>query len=196
MDGLLQYLRQSLRLLAKQPRAVLVIVITLALGIGATTAVFSVVNSALLKPLPYPGADHIVMLVQQTLKSSTSGSSIAPANFIDIRDNNEAFELVAAYVGLTKIVTGIEEAESLNGIAASASLFPLLGVNARLGRTFIPEEDRENAETVVVSSNNLWHRRFKGGANIVNKSLNLDTLLYTVLGIMTSGIVFPLRKEF
>jgi putative ABC transport system permease protein len=196
MDGLLQDLRLSLRLLAKQPRAVLVIVITLALGIGATTAVFSVVNSALLKPLPYQGADQIVMLVQQKLKNSTPESSIAPANFIDIRDNNEAFELVAAHVGLTKIVTGTDEAESLNGIAASASLFLLLGVNAQIGRTFSPEEDKENAEPVVVISNSLWHRRFKGDASILNKSLNLDGRLYTVVGIMPSGFDFPKETDF
>lgn len=196
MDGLLQDLRQSLRLLTKQPRAVLVIVITLALGIGATTAVFSVVNSALLKPLPYQGADQIVMLMQQKMKNSTPESSIAPANFIDIRDNNEAFDQVAAHVGLTKIVTGTDEPESLNGIAASASLFPLLGVTAQIGRTFSSEEDRENAEPVVVISNNMWHRRFKGDASILNKSLNLDGRLYTVVGIMPSGFDYPKETDF
>ena len=196
MDGLLQDLRHSFHVLRKQPRAVLVVVITLALGIGANTAVFSVVNSALLQPLPYKDADRIVAVVHQKLKSTTSESSLAPANFIDIRDNNEAFDLIAAHVGLTKIVTGTDEAESLNGIAASASLFPLLGVNAQIGRTFSPEEDKEKGEPVVVISHSLWHRHFKGSVSILDRTINLDGRLYTVVGVMPSGFDFPKDVDF
>ncbi len=196
MDFLLQDLRYSFRLLAKQPKSTLVIVITLALGIGATTAVFSVVNAALLSPPPYKGADRIVALAQQKLESNLHESSLAPANFIDIRDNNEAFDLLAAHVGLTKIVTGADEAESLNGLAVSASLFPLLGVDAQIGRAFSSEEDKEKAEPVVVISHNLWHRRFKGDMDILSRPINLDGRLYTVVGVMPSGFDFPKEIDF
>lgn len=196
MGGLLHDLHHSFRLLRKQPRAVLVVVITLALGIGANTAVFSVVNSALLRPLPYEAADRIVAVVHQKLKSNTSESSLAPANFIDIRDNNEAFDLIAAHVGLTKIVTGTDEAESLNGIAASASLFPLLGVSPQIGRTFSQEEEKEKGELVVVISHRLWHRHFKGSVSILDRTISLDGRLYMVIGVMPSGFDFPKDVDF
>src|SRR5215216_2168742 len=196
MEILLQDLRYSLRFLRKQPRAVLLIVFTLALGISATTAVFSVVNSALLSPLPYEGADRIVALVQQKVNSGLFETNLAPANFVDIRGNNEAFDLIAGHVGLTKIVTGTDEAESLNGLAASANLFPLLGVNAQIGRTFTPEEDKEKSEPVAVISHDLWHRRFKGDVNILSTPINLDGRVYTVVGVMPPGFNFPKEIDF
>jgi putative ABC transport system permease protein len=142
------------------------------------------------------GEIRIVAVLHQKLKSNASESSMAPANFIDIRDNNEVFDLTAAHVGLTKIVTGTDEAESLNGIAASASLFPLLGVTAQFGRTFSPEEDKEKGEPVVVISRSLWHRHFKGSVSILDTTINLDGRLYTVIGVMPSGFDFPKDIDF
>jgi Acidobacterial duplicated orphan permease len=196
MGGFLQDLRSSFRLLRKPFRTVLIIIITLALGIGATTAVFSIVNAVLLKPLPYQSADRLVTLAQQKLQSNTPESSLAPANFVDIRRNHESFDLIAAYVGLTKILTGSGEAESLNGIAASAELFPLLSASAQIGRAFGPDEDRAQAQPVVIISHNLWQRRFSADEQVLHRAINLDGRLYQVIGVMPAGFDFPKAIDF
>jgi len=196
VNNVLIDLRYGLRSLRKQPRSVVIIVITLGLGISAATAVFSVVNSALLSPLPYKNADRIVTLVQQKLTRGIHETGLAPANFVDIRNNNEAFDLAAAHIGLTRIITGADEPESLNGVATSASLFPLLGVDAQIGRVFSSEEDNEKAEPVVVISDDVWQRRFGGDSNVVNSPINLDGRPYTLVGIMPRGFRFPKEIDF
>ncbi|MCI0490799.1 MAG: ABC transporter permease [Blastocatellia bacterium] len=196
MRGILSDLRHSFRLFKKQPRVLLAVVVTLALGIGATTAAFSIVNSALLTPLPFQDADRIVTIAQTNLKSGAVESNFAPANFRDIRDENDVFDFIAAHVGITKILTGTDEPESLNGISVSADLFRLLGVNASFGRTFDKQQVQQEPTPLVVISHDLWNRRFKGDASILDRSINLDGRAYTVVGVMPSGFDFPQEADF
>jgi putative ABC transport system permease protein len=170
-------------------------VATLALGIGANTAIFSVVNAALLRPLPYPDPDKLVMVWETGVLGTSSRSEVAPANFVDYRDQNRAFEYVAGYYDENANLTGTGEPERVEGQAVSASLFPLLGVEPLLGRAFLPEEDQAGAERVVVLSYGLWQRRFGGDPGIVGQSILLNGRASTVLGVMPRSFRFPGRDD-
>src|SRR5690242_4085880 len=184
MDTLLQDLRYAARLIARNPGFAAIAIITLALGIGANTAIFTVVNAVLLRPLPFSDASRLVMVCE---KSPFPTISTSWENFQDWRDQSHSFVSMEATRGTTITLTNAGEPERLSARMMTAGIFPLLGVNAALGRTFLPEEDKAGAPHVAVLSCGLWQRRFGGSREIRNQSVTLDSVPYTVVGVMPAG---------
>jgi putative ABC transport system permease protein len=186
----MQTLRYAFRMLRKNPGVTLVAVITLALGIGANTAIFSVVNGVLLRPLEYRNPDRLVSLWENV--PGHGRWRAAPANFFDWKKQNTLFEDMAAYGGSAMTLTGAGEPEQLIGTRVSSGYFAVVGVAPVLGRSFFPEEYEPGKGQIVILSHSLWQRRFGGSENIVNNSITLDGTVYTVVGVMPSGI-YPMR---
>jgi putative ABC transport system permease protein len=184
MGTLLQDLRYGARMLRKSPGFTIVAVLTLALGIGANTAIFSVVNGVLLRPLPFRDPSRLVLIAE---KSSFPIISTSYENYLDWRDQSQSFESMEATRAGSVTLTGAGEPERLNVRMATAGLFPMLGINAQIGRTFLPEEDRAGGTPVALLSYGLWQRRFGGSADIIGKTINLDLQPYTIVGILPNG---------
>jgi len=184
MATLLQDLRYAVRLLGKSPGFTAIAILTLALGIGANTAIFTVVNAVLLRPLGFRDPSRIVLVAE---KSAYPTVSTSYQNYVDWRDQSHSFESMEATRGTTITLTGSGEPERLNARMATAPLFSLLGVNAILGRTFLSEEDRAGGAPVVVLGYGLWQRRFGGARDILGRSITLDSQPYTVVGVLPSG---------
>src|SRR5262245_37291950 len=189
METLLQDLRYGARMLLKQPGFTVVAVITLALGIGANTAIFSVVNAVLLRPLPCEDPDRLVYIWNAHQQGSPEGSSLP--DFVDWREQSRSFELMAAATDRTFNDTGVGEAERLNGVAVTADFFPLLSIRPAFGRSFLPEEDRPSAPGVVIVSNGLWRRRFGSNPDVVGRSITLNGKDHTVVGITAPDLWLP-----
>jgi len=184
MATLLPDLRYAIRLLGKSPAFTAIAVLTLALGIGTNTAIFTVVNAVLLRPLGFRDPSRVVLVAE---KSPYPTLSTSYENYSDWRDQSHSFESLEATRGATIALTGAGEPERLNLRMATAPLFPLLGVNAILGRTFLAEEDRAGGPPVAVLSYGLWQRRFGGSRDVLGKSVTLDAQPYTVVGVLPSG---------
>jgi len=183
-----QDVRFGLRILRQRPGITLIIVFTLALGVGATTAIFGVINAVLLQPLPYKDSDRI-MVLWSTSRQGDAGVSLA--DFADWRDQNQVFTQVASWGSREPLVLiGKDEADPINAMSATASFFSLLGVRTALGRTFLPEEDNPGGKLVVVLSHSLWQRRFGGDPNVVGKAVRLSEETYTVVGVLPSDFRF------
>jgi predicted permease len=190
-----QDLRYGLRVLLKNPGFTAVAVIALALGIGANSAIFSVVNTVLLRPLPYKDPDRLVMVWEENAKAGYPRDTPAAANYIDWRDQNQVFEGMAAIADQSFNLTGAGEPERIEGRRVSASLFPLLGVEPHLGRALLPEEDQPGGNRVVVLSHGLWQRRFGSDAKIIGQPLTLNGESYEVVGVMPPHFQFPTRED-
>ncbi len=195
LETIWQDLRFGARMLVKTPGFTVVAVITLALGIGANSAIFSVVNTVLLRPLPYNDPDRLVMVWEDDTKGGYPRDTPAAGNYIDWRDQNQVFESMAAIADRSFNLTGVGEPERIEGRQVSASLFPLLGVEPQLGRVFLPEEDQPGASRVVIMSHGLWQRRFGSDNAIIGQSLNLNGESHTVVGVMPPSFQFPTRKD-
>src|SRR5262245_8556231 len=193
MGSLLQDLRFGARMLAKAPNYTLIALITLALGIGANTAIFSVVNAALLRPLPYEEADRLVFLTERSPQNEDM--TLSYPDFADWRAQNRVFEYIGVHNSVDYNLTGGGEPERLRAGRASADLFSALRVRASLGRLFTNEEDKPSAPGGVVLSHRLWQRRFGGDPNILNKSLTLDDRPYTVVGVAPADFRFEERND-
>jgi putative ABC transport system permease protein len=191
METLLQDLRYALRMLRKSPGFTAVAVITLALGIGANTAIFSVVNAVLIRPLPYPNANRLVMIWERRLPDGEPQNPTSPATFLNWKEHATVFEQTAAYFDWTKILTGGAAPERLNVQEVSPNFFALLGVKAALGRTLLASEDNvDGANDVVVLSFELWQRRFGSDPRIVGRNIVLNGRPQTVVGVMPRGFQF------
>jgi putative ABC transport system permease protein len=196
METLLKDLRYGMRMLMKRPSFTAVAIIALALGIGANTAIFSVVNAVLLQPLPFSDPDHLMMLYQTHKQRGTSNGSVSYPDFVDWADQNQVFEQMAAYHDGNIILTGGDEPARLYSAVVSANLFSLLGANPILGRTFLPGEDKPgDGGRVVVLSQGLWQKRFNSDPNILGRPLTLDGQSYTVVGVMPAGFQFPIQNN-
>jgi putative ABC transport system permease protein len=196
MNTLVQDIRFGLRMLLKSPSISIVATIALALGIGATTAIFSVVNAVLLRPLPFPEPDKLVALFEtNTQRGQIRGSHSYP-NFMDVRAQATVFERVASYHGSDYILTGRGEPARIQGLVATTDLFPLLGVQPLLGRTFLPEEDKgsENGRVAILSEQ-LFRKRFNSDPSILNQAITLDGRPFTVVGVMPASFEFPIQNE-
>jgi len=191
METLLRDLRYALRLLSKSPSFTAIAILTLALGIGANSAIFSVVNAVLLHPLAFRDASRIMLIAE---KSKFANPTVSYQNYIDWRDQSHCFESVEGMRSSTITLTGIGEPERLNARWVTAGLFPLLDVNAHLGRTFRPDEDRPGGAPSVVISYGLWQRRFGGAPDVLGKSIDLDSRPYTLIGVLPRGFEF-LRQD-
>ena len=186
-----QDLRYGLRTLVKNPGFTSVAVIALALGIGANSAIFSVVNAVLLRPLPYKNPDQLVMVWEDDTKGGYPRDTPAVGNYIDWRTQNQVFEGMAAMADQSFNLTGVGDPERIDGKRVSASLFPLLGVEPELGRTFSPEEDQPGSNRVVVLSHGLWQRRFGSDKKVTGRPITLNGESYTIVGVMPPDFRFP-----
>jgi putative ABC transport system permease protein len=197
LDEIRQDIRYTFRTLRRNPGFAAVAVLTLALGIGANTSIFSVVYAALLKPLPYTNPDELVAMsvyVPQ-LRSQFPSLPVRAVDFEEFRRSNSVFSGMAAVRERDFNLTSRGEPERLYGARVSANLFPLLGVQPQLGRTFLSEEDTPGADSVVLISHDLWVRRFGADPEIVNRTLSLDGQPHVVVGVMPAGSLFPTGKQ-
>ena len=193
MERLIQDLRYAVRSLIKRPGLTSIALITLALGIGANTAIFSVVNAVVLRPLPYAEPDRLAMLWETM--PGTDRRSVAPGNFLDWRAQNRTFEeLGAAFYGNFNL-TGDGESERIDGTTITSNFMHVLGVPAQLGRTFLPDDDQHQDRNLVLISDNLWRRRFGAQRDVLNRTITIDEQPYTVVGVMGRGFQFPERSE-
>ena len=188
---MLQDLRYALRVLAKDFGFSAVAVLTLALGIGANTAIFTVVNAVLLRPLPYPESDRLLFLYNTNLKRASGRGPFSLMRLDQLRSESRSFSNLAGFCNETFNLTGVEQPEQLQAARVSASFLQTLGVHPVLGRDFLPEEDREGAKPVVMLSYGLWQRRFGGNPDVIGTSLALDSQAHTIVGILPPGLDQP-----
>ncbi len=194
METLIRDIRFGLRSLRQRPASTVVALITLALGIGVNTAIFSAVDSVLLRPLPLRDPERVVSIWEHGLRAGVDRTEVAPANYVDLRKQNQVFEEVGAFGELSTNLTGAGEPERLDGQLVTANVFSLLGVEPALGRTFSTDEDRLGQHRVVVLSDVLWRRRFNGDPGIVGRNLTLNAESFTVIGVMPPSFFFPVRE--
>ena len=191
MEVLTKDIRYAVRGLLKRPGFTAIVVITLALGVGTNTAIFSVVNAVLLRPLPYPNPDQIVMIWRRLETLSLHKLPASPEEFVDYRDRNHSFSAIAAYAIVGRDLTGAGDAERIDSAKVTAQFFSVLGTHPLRGRTFLIEEDQPGRDQVVILSYDLWQRRFAGDGNIVGQNLVLDGVSHTVVGVMPADCQFP-----
>src|SRR6266705_3192025 len=192
----MQNLRYAFRVLGKQPLFTAIVILTFALGIGANTAVFSVLNAVLLRPLPFHEPQNLVALgeydIREKADPGTEIESISYLDHVDFRDQSQVFERVAVYTNQSvSTLTDGNEATHVQGESVSADLFQLLGVQPMLGRTFLPNED-EPGNQVVILSHESWQRRFGADRGIIGRTVTLDGKQFQVIGIMPPRFTFPI----
>lgn len=192
---LIQDVRYSLRMLRKAPAFTALIVLTLALGIGGNTAIFSFVNDALLKPLPYRDPDRLVMAWETTAGTAHSQNIVAAPNYLDWEKQNDVFERMAIFEFLAYNISGGGDPEIVGGLRASSGLFDLLGVQPVMGRTFTKEEEAPGKDHVAVLSYGLWQRRYAADPSVLGKTIRINQESYTVIGVMPKGFAFPNNQQ-
>ena len=183
--------RLAVRRLLRSPGFTAAAVVTLALGIGANTALFSLADAALLRPLPYPTADRLMMLWETQLGAGKTRERVSAANFLDWRREARALDGMAAWADWGLALTGQGEPEELSSVLVSPSLFPLLGVTPALGRGFRPEEETPGRDGVVVLSHGFWAGRFGGDSGVIGRTLTLDGQPHEIVGVMPERFRFP-----
>jgi predicted permease len=191
LEAAIQDVRYGLRAMHKNPGFFGIAGLALALGIGASMAVFSLVNTILLKPLPYPNANRVVMLWREGPLAGVGDMPWAPAEYSVLARAATPFQNLGGFKKESFNLTGTSNPELLEGVRASAGLFPALGVEPSLGRTFTRDEDQPGHDHVTVLSNRLWRSRFGGDAGIVGKTIDLNGFPYTVIGVMPGSFTFP-----
>ena len=194
MSALLQDLRFALRLLVKNPGFALIAAIIMALGIGANTAIFSVVNKVLLEPLPFRDVDRIVQVWHTPPQSSFPGMttfSISPANFLDWQRQNHVFDEMALYGGASFDLTGTGKPEAIGASPVTADFFSVLGVEPIHGRTFRPDENNPGQNHEVILSYKFWQTHYAADPAAVGKTINLDHDPYTIIGVMGPAMNKP-----
>jgi putative ABC transport system permease protein len=189
MQTLWQDLRFGVRMLLKNPGFTLIAAITLALGIGANTAIFSVVNAVLLRPLPYPEPDRLVFIYNTRFKM------LMDAEFLRLRDEARSMERVSLYAPTTYTLTGMGEPERISSGTASRDFFTVLGAPMALGRTFRLEEEPQGQDSAVILSHDFWRRKFSANPGAIGQSLTLDGRSYTVVGVLPQGFKSPLELQ-
>ena len=195
MDTFFQDVRYGIRMLMKSPAFTVVAVITLALGIGANTAIFSVLDAVMLRPLPFPHADRLVSIQEMDLRKAHGAglaSSVSYPNFFDWRAHNHTFEFMSSYSDRDFTLTGTGEAQHLEGEMVSAEFFRTIGVLPAIGRDFRAEEEKPGIH-VVVLSHELWQSRLGADPAIVGKTITVNSRPYTVVGVMPAGFALPDR---
>jgi putative ABC transport system permease protein len=192
MEALLQDIRYGVRMLRRSPIFTVVVIVTLALGIGANTAIFSVINAVLLKPLPLSQPDRVVSVFETNIERGMDQETLSPANFRDLANQNQVFSSVSAYVLNPRALTGQGDPARVHVVISTSSLFEVLGVAPLLGRTFLAEDGSGGHGRVVVLSHHIWSTRFGAQSDIVGKTIHLDGLDYSVIGVMPKGFQFPL----
>jgi len=193
METLWQDMRYSARMLLKHPGFALIAVFTISLGIGANTAIFSIVNAVLLRPFPYQQPEQLVMVGERT---STGRSSVSYPNFVDWRDQNDVFDAVSVIRSNENYnLTGAGEPERLIGRLVSSGFFSLLGTKPVLGRDFVSEDDRAGATPSVILSHAFWTRKFSNDPGVVGRQITLNNQTYTIVGVAPAGFQFGLDAD-
>jgi predicted permease len=195
MENLIKDVRFGVRTLLKSPATTILALVTLALGIGAVTAIFSVIRGVLLKPLPYAEPARLMLLWETNKPLGFDRFSVAGLNFRDWRDQGKSFAHMAAMHGQRHNLLGGDRPETLQGADVSAGFFETLGVHLVRGRSFTAEEDKPGAKNVAVIGYGLWQRRFGGDPNVVGKTLVLDSQPYEIIGVAPSGLEIPNKTE-
>jgi predicted permease len=195
METLLRDVQYGIRNLLKRPGFTAVAVITLMLGIGANTAIFSVVNAVLLRPLPYSDPGRLTQLWEAKVKKGRNEMPASYPNFADWRDRNRVFEQVVAYSDWTFNLTGKGEPERIRSAIVSPPFFSVLGIKPLHGRVLLAGEDERGKDLVAVISESLWQRKFNSDPNIIGSSLNLDDKSFTVVGVVARGVQSPLLSD-
>ena len=183
-------LRLAFRLCFRHPMLSLAAIASLALGIGANTAIFTVLNGSVLRPLPYPDSDRLVVVWET--RTDAPRRAVAPANFIDWRRETTAFSGLAAFDDFAATLTGHGEAQRVRAVSTSANFFEVLGVEARLGRTMTAADDEPEAPRVAVLTDGLWHRLFGGSADAIGKTMIINSIPHTVVGVLPQGFSMPM----
>lgn len=191
MDSLFQDLRYAARRLARTPGFTAAAVLTLAVGIGATTAVFSVIDAVILRPLTYQDPDRLYAIHEVLPQTKTPVVAVNAMHFREWRSRARSFEEMALLFGLDVNLTGVGEPERIHAARVSPSLFPMLGVHAQLGRTFLEEEDQPGRDLIVVLSDDLWRSRFARDPQIVGRTIALDGEPHTIIGVLSADFALP-----
>src|SRR5678816_3322385 len=184
MEAILSELRLAARSLRRTPAVTFAVLLTLAIGIGANTAVFSVVDGLLLRPLPYPHPDRLGLIWIQSPGIGIFQDWPSPGQFLDVKAQNRSFDDMAIVHGGTSTMTGGEEPVRLEVLRTTAAMFTMLGAQPLMGRLFTAEEDVSGPPRVAVLSHALWTRQFGGDPDIVGRALTLDTNQVTVVGVL------------
>jgi putative ABC transport system permease protein len=195
MQTFWQDLRYGLRMLVKSPGFTLTAILTLALGIGANTAIFSVVNAVLLRPLPYNEPQRLIALWSPDTRKPEAKGSVSYPDFFDVRAQNTSFERIAVYRTNDLALTGRETPVNIRSAVVSAGLFALLKVNPELGRWFTEEEEKPGGNRAAIISHSLWQKQFGGASNILEQPVTLNGKPYSVVGVMPAGFQFPIEAE-
>jgi putative ABC transport system permease protein len=191
METLWRDLRFAARTLLKKPGFTFVLVLALALGIGANTAIFSVVNAVLLRPLPYKDAERLVWIWETNPRNDIEHEPTSPPNYNDWKTGNQSFEEMAGFVNTRLTLTDHGEPERYDAAYVTAGFFEVLGVPSAVGRTFTPDEDKPNGPRVIVLSHGLWQRRFGGDPKIIGQAITVNGNPYTVVGVMPANFKHP-----
>src|SRR5262245_42972629 len=195
IETLFQYLKYGLGMLRRNPGFTFVAVLTLALGIGANTAIFSVVNGVLLNALPYPQPERLAMVWCDNRRQGIPDDITSYPNFVDWRDRNKTFQGMAGAAPESLNLTGVGEPEEIRAANVSTNFFQLIGVSPARGRGFTAEEEQPGNDKIVILSHALWQRRFGGDPGILNKTISLSGQPNVVVGIMPPGFQFPENTE-
>jgi putative ABC transport system permease protein len=190
METLIKDIRYAMRGLVKRPAFTIIALLTLALGIGANTAIFSVVNAVLLRPLPFRDPEQVVMVWEDASFAGFPLNTPAPANYVDWKNQNQSFADMAASAEQSFNLTGDGDPERVTAYAVTHNFFPLFGVQPLLGRGFLLEEDRPGSNKVVVLSYSLWQSRYGGDAHVLNRDIQLNGEKHTVVGVMPASFQF------
>ena len=188
IEHFLQDLRHGLRQLGRSPGFTIVAILTLALGIGANTAIFSFIDGVLLKPMPWNHPDEIVRVLERAPRGTPNG--ISTMNFLDWKNQNSVFSAIAAETEGSMALTGVDVPVQLHGLRVSASFFEIFTTNPFLGRTFAPGEDQVGRGKVAIISHRLWESRFGGDGSILGRTIRLDDQPYTIIGVLPENSSF------
>src|SRR5262245_34740937 len=193
MSGFTQDVRYALRTLGRSPGFTAVAVLALALGIGVNTAIFSVVDAVLLRPLPFPEPDRLVMVRETSPRTGAAGIHLSPANFDYVRRESSSFGEIGAYQMASANLSGAGEPERLQAVQVTSGLLRTLGVGPARGQWFGPEQDAPGAAPAALVSDGLWRRRFAADPALVGRTILLDGRAHTVVGIMPPAFRFPVQ---
>ena len=187
-------LRYALRMLVKTPGFTAIAILTLTLGIGANSAIFSVIDAVLLRPLPFSKPNELVAIWSQMARENSEKETESIPDYVDLRDQSQTLSALAAYTRAGAVLNGTEESRQLYGLAVTSDIFAVLGVSPARGRVYTREDDNIDAR-VVVLTDYAWKTLFNGDPDIVGKQISLSWRLYTVLGVMPQGFRFPVEGE-
>ena len=195
MDSFVSDIRYAVRNLIKRPGFTAIAILTLAIGIGANTTIFSAVNALLLKPLPFPELDRVIAIWDEDPARGYTHNEVAFANYVDWRDQSQSFEKLALFRWWSANVTGIDSPERIQGMLVTANFFDVTGTKPLMGRGFYEHENQPGNASVAVITHSLWQRRFGGDPNILNKTIQLNSTTRTIVGVMPEQFNYPKGAE-